>query len=154
MVTKRFFQVCVTFFLPPGIKGLKKMFFTIWKNTKNQHFANIPWDENWNKKWSSLNLLWMKSLFFIIKLAKNINYIFVLDITDIDDNVQFPVLFKWITKIKWHGYIKIYFLLFNFNFVKTDHTRKFIFAKFFKTGFPRMFMTANIFVKVQISRSL
>ena len=36
----------------------------------------------------------MKSLFFIIKLAKNINYIFVLDITDIDDNVQFPVLFK------------------------------------------------------------
>ena len=67
-------------------KIYKTNFFIINKNAKNHHFVNIIWSENWNKKWSSLKLIWIKKLFFTVKLAKT-SYISVLDIPEIDENV-------------------------------------------------------------------
>ena len=47
-------------------------------------------------------------------------------------------------KIKWQRYLKFFFLLFNFNILKTSHPWKFI-SEFFKTGQPRKFMSVKVF---------
>ena len=42
-----------------------------------------------------------------------------------------------------YSYMKISFLLFNFNILRTGHPRKFIFVKCFKTGHLRKFVFAK-----------
>ena len=84
---------------------------------KNHHFLSILWDENLNKKWSSLNLFWIKKLFFFIKPAKDIKCISVLDLTDIDDDVVEVIIvifsvIKWTTKEKRKNKVTWKFLFF------------------------------------------
>ena len=55
---------------------------------------NIFCGENWNKKWSSLKLFWIKNLFLIVKLIKNSEYISVLDIIDNDVIELIVVIFR------------------------------------------------------------
>ena len=99
-------------------KTLKKLFFIMCGNDQNSPLVNIL-SKSKLKKQSRLKKIWVKMFWVFNNFAKNIKYISVLEIIDIDDDVIEVIVvmcsvIKWIAKtkkLKSNGYTKIYFFL-------------------------------------------